>query len=86
MAATRGGPAAGAGIEVWEAVEDRLYDVKYSDGGVSARAHLFTDDDGAYCFWGLTPTPYPIPDDGPVGGMLAAVGRSPLRASRAPVP
>src|SRR5699024_3718968 len=28
-----------------------------------------------------TPTPYPIPDDGPVGRMLAAVGRSPLRAA-----
>ena len=32
-------------------------------------------------FWALTPTPYPIPDDGPVGVMLRAVGRSPVRAS-----
>ena len=29
----------------------------------------------------MTPTPYPIPDDGPVGRLLAASGRSPMRAS-----
>src|SRR5699024_7188408 len=28
-----------------------------------------------------TPVPYPIPFDGPVGGMLEATGRSPLRAA-----
>jgi hydroxyquinol 1,2-dioxygenase len=27
------------------------------------------------------PTPYPIPDDGPVGALLQAAGRSPMRAS-----
>ena len=37
--------------------------------------------DGEYRFWGLKPTPYPIPHDGPVGQMLAAVGRSPVRAA-----
>jgi hydroxyquinol 1,2-dioxygenase len=31
--------------------------------------------------WGLTPTPYPIPHDGPVGKMLEATHRSPVRAS-----
>ncbi|BCW70918.1 hypothetical protein NicSoilB8_19620 [Arthrobacter sp. NicSoilB8] len=30
---------------------------------------------------GFTPTPYPIPPDGPVGKMLEATGRSPMRAS-----
>ena len=34
-----------------------------------------------YRFWAITPTPYPIPHDGPVGRMLEAVGRSPMRAS-----
>jgi hydroxyquinol 1,2-dioxygenase len=74
-------PLAGARIEVWEADEDGLYDVQYDSGKRAARGHLFTDDDGGYRFWGLTPTPYPIPNDGPVGKMLKAVGRSPLRAS-----
>jgi hydroxyquinol 1,2-dioxygenase len=78
---TDGKPLVGAKIEVWEADEDGLYDVQRDAGARAARAHLFTDDEGSYRFWGLTPTPYPIPDDGPVGKMLAAVGRSPLRAS-----
>ncbi|MES1170699.1 MAG: hydroxyquinol 1,2-dioxygenase, partial [Leifsonia sp.] len=76
-----GSPVAGARIEVWEADEDGFYDVQYSDGRTSARGHMFTQADGSYRFWGLTPTPYPIPHDGPVGKMLEAVGRSPMRAS-----
>jgi hydroxyquinol 1,2-dioxygenase len=78
---TDGKPIAGARIEVWEADDDGFYDVQYTDGRVSGRAHLFTDADGKYAFWGLTPTPYPIPHDGPVGKMLEATGRSPMRAS-----
>ncbi|XVQ09636.1 dioxygenase [Spirillospora sp. CA-255316] len=78
---TEGRPVAGARIDVWEADEDGLYDVQYSDDRVAARAHLFSDENGEYRFWGLTPTPYPIPHDGPVGKMLQAVGRSPMRAS-----
>jgi hydroxyquinol 1,2-dioxygenase len=78
---TDGNPLPNARIEVWEADEDGFYDVQYSDQRVSGRAHLYSDEDGNYRFWGLTPTPYPIPHDGPVGGMLSAVGRSPMRAS-----
>jgi hydroxyquinol 1,2-dioxygenase len=78
---TEGQPVAGARIEVWEADDDGLYDVQYGDDRIAARAHLFTDEDGRYSFWAITPTPYPIPHDGPVGQLLAAVGRSPMRAS-----
>ena len=78
---TSGSPVPGARIEVWEADEDGFYDVQYGDNRIAGRAHLFTDEDGKYAFWGLTPTPYPIPHDGPVGKMLASVGRSPVRAS-----
>lgn len=74
-------PVPGARIEVWEADEDGFYDVQYTDSRVAGRAHLFADQDGKYSFWGLTPTPYPIPHDGPVGKMLESVGRSPVRAS-----
>ncbi len=76
-----GKPLAGARIEVWEADEAGLYDVQYGDDRTAARAHLHKDDAGQYRFWAVTPTPYPIPHDGPVGEMLAAVGRSPMRAS-----
>lgn len=78
---TDGTPLACARIEVWEADEDGLYDVQYDADKRAARAHLFSAADGSFRFWGLTPTPYPIPNDGPVGKMLDAVGRSPLRAS-----
>lgn len=78
---TAGTPIEGARIEVWEADEDGFYDVQYSDDRTAARAHLFSDEHGEYSFWGLTPTPYPIPHDGPVGAMLEKVGRSPMRAA-----
>jgi hydroxyquinol 1,2-dioxygenase len=78
---TRGEPVPDARIEVWEADDDGFYDVQYADGRVAARGHLHTDADGAYRFWAIVPTPYPIPHDGPVGQLLAATGRSPMRAS-----
>ncbi|GGR33323.1 dioxygenase family protein [Streptomyces aurantiogriseus] len=79
---TGGAPVSGARIEVWEADDDGMYDVQYDDGAgaLAGRAHLFTDAEGGYRFWGLTPTPYPIPDDGPVGLLLRHAGRSPMRA------
>lgn len=78
---TAGTPIPGARIEVWEADEDGFYDVQYSDHRVAGRAWLESDHQGSFRFWGLTPTPYPIPHDGPVGQMLAATKRSPVRAS-----
>jgi hydroxyquinol 1,2-dioxygenase len=78
---TTGTPVVGAVVEAWEADADGLYDVQYGDDRVAARGHLHTDPRGRYRFWAVTPTPYPIPDDGPVGELLRATGRSPMRAS-----
>ncbi|WP_371583621.1 dioxygenase [Streptomyces sp. NBC_01314] len=78
---TDGEPVPGARIEVWEADEDGFYDVQYDDDRLAARGHLVADENGHYRFWAITPTPYPIPHDGPVGALLASVGRSPMRAS-----
>ena len=78
---TNGAPIAGARIEVWEADEDGLYDVQHDDGRTYGRGHLFCDQDGSFRFWALKPTPYPIPHDGPVGRLLAATRRSPVRAA-----
>ncbi|WP_020502578.1 dioxygenase [Sciscionella marina] len=78
---TEGNPVPGARIEVWEADETGHYDVQYPDGRVAGRGHLFAGDDGSFRFWCLTPTPYPIPHDGPVGALLDAVRRSPVRAA-----
>lgn len=76
-----GNPVPNARIEVWECDEEGLYDVQYADERMAGRAYLHTDANGEYRFWGLTPVPYPIPYDGPVGKMLQAVGRSPVRCA-----
>ncbi len=78
---TNGAPIPGARLEVWEADEDGFYDVQYGDERISCRARLHADAEGRYAFWGLTPVPYPIPFDGPVGRMLERTGRSPVRAA-----
>jgi protocatechuate 3,4-dioxygenase beta subunit len=74
-----GEPVPGARLEIWEADEDGFYDVQRPDGQVQNRGHLFADDQGGYRFWSVRPAPYPIPDDGPVGELLTAAGRGPMR-------
>ena len=81
MRDTDGAAVPGARLEIWEADADGRYDVQYDDARVACRGHLHTDTDGRYRFWAVTPTPYPIPDDGPVGELLRATGRSPMRAA-----
>jgi hydroxyquinol 1,2-dioxygenase len=76
---TEGSPIAGAEIEVWEADEDGRYDVQYDDGRVAGRAAMTAEDDGRFGFWSVKPAAYPIPQDGPVGGLLHAAQRSPIR-------
>ena len=44
------------------------------------RGRFHSDSDGRVSFWTILPSEYPIPDDGPVGEMLAAAGRHPYRA------
>jgi hydroxyquinol 1,2-dioxygenase len=75
-----GEPVAGARLEIWQADEDGLYDVQYEGlDDARGRGHLFSDDDGRYSFWTVQPEAYPIPVDGPVGELLAATNRSPMR-------
>jgi hydroxyquinol 1,2-dioxygenase len=75
-----GEPVAGARIEVWQADEQGLYDVQYQGlERARGRGHLFSDADGRFWFWTVKPTAYPIPQDGPVGELLAASNRSPMR-------
>ena len=76
---TTGAPLADARIEVWEADEDGFYDVQYDDGHTAGRGWLRSGPDGEYRFWSVLPSAYPIPYDGPVGDLLDAAGRSPMR-------
>lgn len=79
VTALDGTPLAHARIEVWAADDDGFYDVQYEGDALAGRAHLFTDENGDYDFWTVEPAAYPIPHDGPVGDLLTAAGRSPMR-------
>ena len=76
---TDGLPVPGARLEIWESDEAGFYDVQYDGGAMANRGHLFADDGGGYRFWSVKPAPYPIPHDGPVGELLTAAGRGPMR-------
>jgi hydroxyquinol 1,2-dioxygenase len=75
-----GEPVPGAHIEVWMADEDGFYDVQYDElDEPRGRGHLRADERGRWWFWSVKPEAYPIPNDGPVGALLAAAGRHPMR-------
>ncbi|MEU6090043.1 maleylacetate reductase and hydroxyquinol 1,2-dioxygenase domain-containing protein [Streptomyces sp. NPDC047085] len=76
-----GRPVEDAVVDVWQSNEDGYYDVQLPDlEGPVLRGRLRTDAEGRIRFWSILPSEYPIPEDGPVGRMLAAVGRHPYRA------
>ena len=76
-----GNPVQGACVDVWSDNADGFYDVQQP--GIQPkwnnRGRFHTGADGAYAFRGIKPISYPIPDDGPVGQMLALMGRHPYR-------
>ena len=78
---TEGRPVADAVVDVWQANQDGFYDVQLPElEGPVLRGRFRSDADGHLDFWTILPAPYPIPDDGPVGQLLAASGRHPMRA------
>jgi hydroxyquinol 1,2-dioxygenase len=77
-----GKPLAGAEIDVWHADDDGFYDSQkadYAAHGPSLRARFVTDADGRFSFRTILPCSYPIPTDGPVGDLITATQRHPMR-------
>jgi hydroxyquinol 1,2-dioxygenase len=75
-----GEPLPGATLDVWQSDGDGFYDVQLDHIEEEAlRARFRCDAEGRFHFWSVVPSHYPIPDDGPVGEMLAATGRHPNR-------
>jgi hydroxyquinol 1,2-dioxygenase len=80
---TKGNPIAGATVDAWQTNEDGFYDVQQKgiQPDMNLRGIFETDAEGRYSFRSAKPRYYPIPDDGPVGQLLGAMGRGPNRAA-----
>jgi protocatechuate 3,4-dioxygenase beta subunit len=77
-----GTPLAGATLDVWQAAGNGLYDTQDPDQPrFNLRGVFTTGADGAYHFRTVRPVSYPVPTDGPVGGLLRAAGRHNWRAA-----
>ncbi len=78
---TDGKPIANAVLDVWQANDEGFYDVQQQgiQPDFNLRGVFRTGKDGHYWFRAVKPKYYPIPDDGPVGQMLGALGRHPFR-------
>jgi catechol 1,2-dioxygenase len=75
-----GQPIAGALLDVWQASGEGAYDIQDPDQPEMNLRGLFTTGaDGRFFFRTVKPSSYPIPTDGPVGKMLLAMGRHPMR-------
>src|SRR6266705_4973290 len=77
---TDGTPIPHALLDVWETNENGLYEQQDPEQpNMNLRGKFRTDSEGRYCFVGIKPVSYSIPDDGPVGQLLRALGRHPFR-------
>ena len=78
---TDGTPLPGALVDIWQANGDGFYDVQQPDlqPERNLRGLFTTDETGRYRLRTVLPRWYAIPDDGPVGALLAASDRHPNR-------
>jgi len=78
---TNGTPLSDTKIDVWQANDEGFYDVQQKgiQPDFNLRGVFRTGDDGQYSFKAIKPRFYSIPSDGPVGEMLKALGRHPMR-------
>jgi hydroxyquinol 1,2-dioxygenase len=75
-----GHPIDGADVDVWHTSPEGLYDTQIGNGAEHRmRGRFRTGPDGIVRLTSVMPRSYPIPDDGPVGEMLRALGRHPMR-------
>ncbi|CAN7691023.1 catechol 1,2-dioxygenase [Phyllobacterium sp. LjRoot231] len=75
-----GNPIQGVTLDVWQASPVGLYENQ--DAGqddFNLRGRFTTDEDGRYHFVSVKPAGYPVPTNGPVGVLLRAQERAPMR-------
>jgi hydroxyquinol 1,2-dioxygenase len=77
-----GRPLDRARLDVWQTAGNGLYDTQDpSQPEFNLRGVFVTGPDGGYQFRTVRPVSYPIPTDGPVGGLLRGAGRHNWRAA-----
>ncbi|KAJ5245421.1 hypothetical protein N7489_005517 [Penicillium chrysogenum] len=75
-----GKPIQDVKIDIWETDSSGHYDVQHPDrDGPDGRCIMRSDSNGVFWFKAITPVPYPIPHDGPVGQLLKKLRRHPYR-------
>lgn len=77
---TDGQPIAGATVDVWQASPVGLYENQDAEqADFNLRGKFATDEAGTFSFRSVRPAGYPVPTGGPVGALLRAQQRSPMR-------
>jgi hydroxyquinol 1,2-dioxygenase len=76
---TDGRPIANAVLDVWQAKADGVYDVQDPKAEFELRGRVKANSKGEYAFRSYKPKFYGVPVDGPVGDLLRAMGRHPMR-------
>jgi len=77
---TEGQPVAGATVDIWQADDAGHYDSQDPEQELGNLRGVFTTGaDGRYWFRTVVPASYPVPTDGPVGALLEALNRHPMR-------
>ena len=75
-----GKPMADATVDIWQASPVGLYENQDPDQeNMNLRGRFRTDAEGKYHFRTVRPAGYPVPTHGPIGELLRAQNRDPLR-------
>lgn len=71
-----GNPIEGATLDVWQTAANKLYESQDpNQPEFNLRGKMVTGADGSYSFRTVKPVSYPVPTDGPVGGLLNLMDR-----------
>ena len=74
-----GKPIPGATLDIWQAKADGVYDIQDPNADLELRGRIRANAKGEYGFKTYKPCFYGVPTDGPVGALLNAMGRHPMR-------
>ena len=74
-----GKPIPGATIDVWQARANGVYDIQDPQAEFELRGRVKSNAEGHYAFKTYKPAFYGVPTDGPVGKLLNAMERHPMR-------